>query len=163
MFMCCRIEKVQNSEIDFIHTVQRAHLRWNPDSDQPGMTAVIAQRIINDMMQEICPKVSVILGKNEKQHLETAKNGGVDQNSLLLEPSVSVQKAAEVMAAAGKTAVLGVSQTTSSQQFGIFTTKDLLSKVVAKGLDPNDVKLEAVMTKNPDTVEADSSLLDALQ
>lgn len=151
-----RIEKAQKKEIDFMHTVQRAHLRWNSDTDQAGVTAVLAQEIINDMMQRICPKVSVIL-EQEKENVKNAK-------SLLLDPSTKIQEAVEIMSSLRKTAVLAVcTNKTTNGNFGIFTTKDLLSKIVAKEVDPQETTLEQVMTKKPDTVEADSSLLEALQ
>src|SRR4029450_6708692 len=38
----------------------------------------------------------------------------------------------------------------------IFTERDLLMRVVAPGRDPEVTQLREVMTKNPDTVEADS-------
>lgn len=151
-----RIEKAQKKEIDFMHTVQRAHLRWNSGSDQPGVTAVLAQEIINDMMQRICPKVSVILEKESKI--------SESSESLLLDPSVKVQDAVEMMASQRKTAVIGIDYTKKTNGvFGIFTTKDLLSKIVASGVDPLTTTLGEVMTKKPDTVDGDSSLLEALQ
>ncbi|MCX5787289.1 MAG: CBS domain-containing protein [Elusimicrobia bacterium] len=41
---------------------------------------------------------------------------------------------------------------------GIFTERDLLSKVVGKGLDPAKTKVLSVMTSNPATVQADEPL-----
>jgi CBS domain-containing protein len=35
---------------------------------------------------------------------------------------------------------------------GIFTERDVLTRVVARGLDPDATTLEEVMTRNPDTV-----------
>ena len=45
---------------------------------------------------------------------------------------------------------------------GIFTERDLLMRVVAPGCDPEVTQLKEVMTKNPDTVEADSIATVAL-
>jgi CBS domain-containing protein len=45
---------------------------------------------------------------------------------------------------------------------GIFTERDLLMRVVAPGRDPEITQLREVMTRDPDTVEADSIATDAL-
>jgi CBS domain-containing protein len=46
---------------------------------------------------------------------------------------------------------------------GIFTERDIVYRVVAEGLDPDLTPLAAVMTKNPDTIEAKATALDALK
>ena len=45
---------------------------------------------------------------------------------------------------------------------GIFTERDLLTKVVAKSLDPASTPVAAVMTKNPLTVPPEMSVCDAV-
>ena len=40
---------------------------------------------------------------------------------------------------------------------GIFTTHDLLTRVMAAGLDPDTTSLGDVMTRDPDTLPADAS------
>ncbi len=45
---------------------------------------------------------------------------------------------------------------------GIFTERDLLTKVVAKSLDPAITPVSAVMTRNPFTVPPDMSVCDAV-
>ncbi|MEM7652074.1 MAG: CBS domain-containing protein [Pseudomonadota bacterium] len=74
--------------------------------------------------------------------------------------TATVQDAAEMMAGRRIGAVVisggrGVD--------GIVTERDVLTRVVAKQLDPKATPLSAVMTKNPDTVSPDSSAADALQ
>lgn len=46
---------------------------------------------------------------------------------------------------------------------GIVTPKDLLNRVVAKGLDAESTPLSEVMTPNPDTVPPSMAVLDALK
>lgn len=46
---------------------------------------------------------------------------------------------------------------------GIFTEKDLLNRVLAKGLDPDHTSVSEVMTPNPDTVPSTMTVLAALQ
>jgi len=45
---------------------------------------------------------------------------------------------------------------------GIFTERDLLNKVVAKGLDPGVTPVSAVMTRNPMTVPPEMTVRDAV-
>ena len=45
---------------------------------------------------------------------------------------------------------------------GIFTERDLLTKVVAKSLDPAVTPMSAVMTRNPITVPPEMSVCDAI-
>ncbi len=44
---------------------------------------------------------------------------------------------------------------------GVLTERDILRRVVAKGLDLEESKVEDVMTKNPVTIESESSILEA--
>lgn len=159
-----RIESAQRKEMDFMHTVQRAHLRWKSDHEETGVTAVLAQQIINDLMEKICPKVAIIL---ENSATSERDKGTLKDQTLMLSPDETVQSAAEVMSTHRKTAVLGLysekKESDGQAEFGIFTTKDLMRAVVAKELNPSEVTLGQVMTRNPDTVDAQSSLLDALQ
>lgn len=46
---------------------------------------------------------------------------------------------------------------------GIVTPKDLLMRVVAKGLDPDDTLVSAVMTPSPDTVPPSMTAIEALK
>lgn len=46
---------------------------------------------------------------------------------------------------------------------GIVTEKDLLNRVLAKGLDPDHTTVGDVMTPNPDTVSSEMTVLEALQ
>ena len=46
---------------------------------------------------------------------------------------------------------------------GIFTEKDLLNRVLAKGLDPDHTMVADVMTPNPDTVSSTMIVIEALQ
>ncbi|MGZ3236671.1 MAG: CBS domain-containing protein, partial [Burkholderiaceae bacterium] len=50
----------------------------------------------------------------------------------------------------------------SESMVGILTEHGLMTKVVAKGLDPTKVSVSAIMTKNPRYVLPDTSVPDAL-
>jgi len=46
---------------------------------------------------------------------------------------------------------------------GIFTERDLLVRVVAAGLDPKHTRLAEVMTRDPDTVEGSTPVIEAIR
>jgi CBS domain-containing protein len=45
---------------------------------------------------------------------------------------------------------------------GIFTERDLMTKVVVPGRDPDKVRLSEVMTGKPDTIKPEETAVDAL-
>ena len=82
------------------------------------------------------------------------------QELVLVSGETTVRDAVQLMASRRIGAVMiGEGQTL----FGIFTERDLMTKVVAPGRDPNTVKLAEVMTGKPDTIRPDESAADALQ
>ncbi len=83
-----------------------------------------------------------------------------DQILVSLPPSATVQDAARIMAERHIGAVLVA---VDGRLQGIFTERDVLARVVAAGLDPNDTALGGVMTPNPDTVAPSDSALEALR
>ena len=82
-----------------------------------------------------------------------------EQETIWLEPEASVQEAAERMA---KHRVGAIPVLASGELVGIFTERDLLSRVVAKSLNPRRLRVEVVMTKDPVTADADVSLVRCL-
>ena len=83
-----------------------------------------------------------------------------DQILVSLPPSATVQDAARIMAERHIGAVLVA---VDGRLQGIFTERDVLARVVAASLDPNDTALGGVMTPNPDTVAPNDSALEALR
>jgi CBS domain-containing protein len=81
------------------------------------------------------------------------------QQLVVLPSSATVREAAICMSERQVGAVL---VTRDGALEGIFTERDLLQRVVAPGRDPNGTRLVEVMTKNPDTIEADGYAIEAL-
>ena len=94
--------------------------------------------------------------------LPTLRGVLADQGSeyALIDGNASVRAAARAMAQARK-GVLVVDA--EGELAGIFTPKDLLTRVVARGYDVNETLVSAVMTPNPDCVSPDLTVLDALR
>ena len=83
-----------------------------------------------------------------------------EQRIELLPASTTVRDAARNMAERHIGAVL---VGTDGRLEGIFTERDALTRVVAKGLDPDSTRLEQVMTPNPDTVGPEDIALNVLE
>ncbi|KAJ3227689.1 hypothetical protein HK099_000794 [Clydaea vesicula] len=92
-----------------------------------------------------------------------------DGLDILCEVSVkaSVRDAAKVMKERHHTAVLVLNHSTDGPEFdklgGIFTTKDVVLRVIAAGLDPATTSVIRVMTPHPDSVTVNTTILDALK
>lgn len=77
-----------------------------------------------------------------------------------MSPDKTVRDAARTMSEQRIGAVVIVQD---DRLIGIFTERDLSSRVVAPGLDPDSVRLSDVMTRNPDTLGPDDTAMAALQ
>ena len=80
--------------------------------------------------------------------------------AVTLEGSVSVADAAKRMAAANADAALVLGD--EDRVAGIFTDRDLASRVLGAGLDPRRTKISAIMTENPRCVMDDEPALTAV-
>jgi CBS domain-containing protein len=75
-------------------------------------------------------------------------------------PQASVRDAARAMAAEHCGSVLVIE---GEQLLGIFTERDLLDRVVAGDKDIDATPVEAVMTRDPDTIAIEASVCDAIR
>jgi CBS domain-containing protein len=83
-----------------------------------------------------------------------------NQHIELIAPSMTVREAAKRMTERHIGALL---MGENGRLLGIFTERDILTRVVSKSLDPQTTLVEEVMTKNPDTVAPDERALTALE
>ena len=83
-----------------------------------------------------------------------------NQTLASLPPTATVRDAVQVMAERHIGAVLVA---IDGRLQGIFTERDVLARVVAAGLNPDDTALGGVMTPNPDTVGPSDTALEALR
>jgi CBS domain-containing protein len=81
------------------------------------------------------------------------------QKLVTLTGEASVRRATLLMAERGVGAIMVVDDL---QLVGIFTERDVATRVVAAGLDPDATKLGQVMTPNPDTLKPTATVRDAL-
>jgi CBS domain-containing protein len=83
-----------------------------------------------------------------------------EQSLATLNPADSVMDAVNLMTERKIGAVIIVDN--SAKLAGIFTERDLVNRVVAKGLDAATVPLSKVMTANPDTLGPNDTAMNAL-
>ncbi|KAJ2520402.1 hypothetical protein GGI11_002301 [Coemansia sp. RSA 2049] len=81
---------------------------------------------------------------------------------IMVGPKTPVMDIARQMRAARVTSSLVVDDDSGSIA-GIFTSKDIVLRVIAAGLDPRTCSVVRVMTPHPDTVVPSTSLIDALK
>ncbi len=82
------------------------------------------------------------------------------QKLVVADDDATVREAARLMAENAVGAVMIIEGNTL---VGIFTERDLATRVVAPGLDPDRVRLAEVMTRDPDTIRPDETARDALE
>lgn len=83
-----------------------------------------------------------------------------NQVVVALPPDATVREAVKLMAERRIGAIL---VTESGRLSGIFTERDMVSRVAAPGKDPDRTALAAVMTQRPYTISADAPTVDALR
>jgi CBS domain-containing protein len=78
-----------------------------------------------------------------------------------LKKDSTVFEAASLMTSANIAAIVIVDD--NNKVTGIITERDLTRRVIAKGLEPKETPIAAVMTENPETLSPDDSAGDALE
>jgi len=81
------------------------------------------------------------------------------QPAITLEPSATVRDAVEAMQQAQMSCVLVVNQ---GRLAGIFTERDVVTRVVAQEIDVDHVQLQEVMHPHPDFLEMEDEIVYAL-
>ena len=79
---------------------------------------------------------------------------------LSLGPGATVHEAACVMTRANCGSVLIID--TGNQLLGIVTERDLMTRVLAKALDPGNTAVSAIMTPSPQCVPPETKVADAV-
>jgi CBS domain-containing protein len=78
-------------------------------------------------------------------------------------PTATVTEASKLMAEMRKGVLVMDPANQGQKLLGIITPKDLLNRVIAKNLSPDETLVADVMTPNPDCVTGDLTLIDALR
>jgi CBS domain-containing protein len=82
------------------------------------------------------------------------------QTLTVIDPGINVRSAAQTMSDRNIGAVAVVD---SGRLAGIFSERDLMSRVVAKGLNPDDTAVEVVMSKELVVAESNEDVDSALE
>ncbi|RKP09698.1 hypothetical protein THASP1DRAFT_13935 [Thamnocephalis sphaerospora] len=136
-----KMERAYNSSRKLYEAVEGVEREWSAVQPAAMMQFVEALR---DKMS--CPNLASVLNESTRP-VEI----GVRSN---------VREAAQLMKTYGTTAVL---TTEGGQIAGIFTSKDVVLRVIAAGLNPDNCSLVRVMTPHPDVAPSDMTLLGALR
>ena len=82
------------------------------------------------------------------------------QNIVTLPPDTSVRAAAKMMA---KRKIGAVPVTDLGKLLGIFSERDLMSRIIAPELDADATTLGEVMTPEPETIDIDAPVAEAFK
>ncbi|KAI8925503.1 hypothetical protein BC831DRAFT_460579 [Entophlyctis helioformis] len=140
------LERKVNEDQNIINAIEALERRGAVGADQVGAVR----------QQHGCPDVGFLIAQN---------NAVNDESDFVPEVSIkaSVRDAARMMKSHHGTAVLVVGAQDEEKIGGIFTTKDIVLRVIAASLDPNTTSVVRVMTPHPDFVGPDTSILEALK
>jgi CBS domain-containing protein len=83
-----------------------------------------------------------------------------DQTITTVAPTSTVREVARLMTERDIGAILVVE---NAKLVGIFSERDLLKRVVARGLDPDATPVSEVMTRNPDTLPPGADIRQAMR
>jgi CBS domain-containing protein len=96
----------------------------------------------------------------ESKMPRTIKSIIEDQPPITCSPKTVVADAARLMRQHDIGALMVVDD---GDLVGIFTERDALFRVIAEGRDPKTIRVQAVMTRDPETIHPDRPFADALQ
>lgn len=144
-----KLDKLEKSEGNKDTAVIAAQAIVAASLNTGGNTKQMAamQKMLGPLVQQMFGQTVPTLGKI----LESKR-------PVIVKSSLNIRETSIVMAES-KSAVLVVED---DELVGIFTPKDMLNRVIAKGLSPDLTAVSSVMTQNPDTVSPEMTLLDAL-
>ncbi|KAG0243846.1 hypothetical protein BGX31_010170 [Mortierella sp. GBA43] len=136
-----KVEKAHKSSQQLVEALEGMQTEWAQASNTQLQSYV-------DVMREkmASPDLNVILDENHKVAQIQAKT--------------TVRDASKAMKQAHSTACLIME---GNRIAGIFTTKDMVVRVLAANLEPERTSVVRVMTPHPDTVHSNMTILDALK
>ncbi|KNC96179.1 uncharacterized protein SPPG_08334 [Spizellomyces punctatus DAOM BR117] len=139
------LERKVSEDQNIINAMETLERRGSVASEHVGLVR----------QQHGCPDVGTVLSQMNVEH--------VDDIVPEIGIKATVRDAARVMKANHQTAVLVSAGEQDERIGGIFTTKDIVLRVLAASLDPTTTSVVRVMTPHPDSVTTDTSILDALK
>ncbi|KAJ3199547.1 hypothetical protein HDU82_000332 [Entophlyctis luteolus] len=140
------LERKVLEDANIVAAMEALERRGHLDGDQVGMVR----------LQHGCPELHTVLSKHD-----TSGTGEIPEVSI----KASVRDAAKVMKQFHQTAVLVLSSAVNGEEklAGIFTTKDIVLRVIAASLDPAVTSVVRVMTPHPDSLDSSATILDGLK
>ncbi|PVU93668.1 hypothetical protein BB561_003120 [Smittium simulii] len=97
----------------------------------------------------------------EKMNYPTVESVVTNSKPLIVTPKTSVYEIAQLMKVANTTAALVIDEG-QGLIAGIFTSKDIVLRVIAADIDPYKCSVVRVMTPQPDTISPETPIIDAL-
>eukprot|EP01038_Epipyxis_sp_PR26KG_P006721 gene6721-9214_t len=140
------IQETNANRAPAITEVVTAALSSNIKNKEQEAKMELMKHLVKQMFGGSVPTLRTIIGANDVPYVF---------------PDTNVREASQIIAHIRKGVL--IMDELNGKLLGILTPRDLLNRVVAKGLSPDDTMVSTVMTPNPDCVSPDLTLLDALK
>ncbi|KAI8872951.1 CBS-domain-containing protein [Ramicandelaber brevisporus] len=141
-----QMERRYDSTKKLYDALENVEREWNNSNVNDPHINHFVELMRNRM---ICPDLTSILNENQSTAVQ-------------VNPRTSVREIAKLMKINKTTAVLVVDEN-NGQIVGIFTSKDIVLRVLTAGYDPSNCSVVRVMTPKPDTALPNTSIIDALR
>ena len=145
-----RMEKAQAASGDNQNAVNEMMKQMATTGN--AQQAAMMSKLLQPMLEKAFGAASTLKG------LLDADEASGQRSECCIEAGATVREAAALIAKT-KRAVLAVE---GGEVVGILTPKDLLTRVLAKDLSPDECVVSEIMTSHPETAEPDVTLVDAL-
>ncbi|OLY78053.1 CBS domain-containing protein CBSCBSPB5 [Smittium mucronatum] len=106
--------------------------------------------------------VNFVENLRDKMNLPSVESVLRSNEPVIVTPKASVYEVAQLLKLSNTTAALIIDEA-QGLLVGIFTTKDIVLRVIAAGLDQYNCSVVRVMTSQPDSVSPETTIIDALK
>lgn len=131
--------------------------RWNDQNVHDYLLTQVAIRL-KDVYGSLAEQVKMARGMGEGETILTRVQDLMSEKIVAVAPETSIQNAAQIMAENKTSSVLVVE---GKQLKGIITERDIVNRVVAKGISFQEHS-RLVMTENPNTISRFAYFYDAI-
>ncbi|KAJ8598353.1 hypothetical protein CTAYLR_003014 [Chrysophaeum taylorii] len=157
-----RCVRASDPALDALKLMIDHKFRHLPVLDDSG--DIVGVLRLNKLLHEVIDKIETRDADSTASPLRSVVvvvNSSGSSSSSTVDETRSVREAARLVAAT-KRAALAIDPLTGDLR-GILSAKDILARVVAKGLPLDTTRVADVMTEDPDTIDASATTLDALR
>ena len=145
---------------DVISKLERSNSKSGAAAEEALKQVVSQQGVQGSQVAALQALLGPLMEAFGNQSSPTLRSLLEGKPSTVVRPTASVLEAAMLMSESRKAALIA---NDNGELVGIFGFKDLMTRVIAKELPPEQTEIAGVMTPSPETVSPDITVLEALQ